>query len=184
MRLQYSLDKSEAYKQQEELLHRLHSPTKLHISTAITSILLSIVWPYFNYPAAEVNGEQSSTFSLVLASFIQVPIGALILYFLSFFFRRSLSKGVIKNTLNSQPSDVWGERSLTIENSEINLTNPITATQFPTSRVTDITETYSAYFLYHSKTLLLTLPRSVCTRQELDNALSSKEVTPPALPQS
>lgn len=179
MHLKYSVELAEAVSYQAEFIHQSLPAGKFYFGTALLSLAIASTYSYFNYPEAIVNGHPSSTGRLVTALLFQIPLLSSIIYFILFFMKRSFAQSVGAVLVKNQPAEHWGEREFTIADGKISIITPVKTTQFPVTQVTSVKETHTAYFLLNRKNTLATVPKKLCSRRELDLALSSS--TPPVV---
>ena len=173
MKLTYTVTVEQAVRSAKELMTRSPKWRIIRWSLPVVAVGLASGYSLLEPVHATINDQSSWAFSLVLTMIIQIPIVAIMIYALLFLLVCLLPINVMSKGLHKLPSECWGERTLTISESDVTLQNNLGTRSLKKSIIDDIVETKSAYHLLWGKTCLFCIPKTACTLDELKRALET-----------
>ena len=170
MNVKYYINKNQAIKLSTEFF--THSPIWKHkrLLLILPAILIACVFSALYPIKAYHNEEFNLQDSIISTVAIQVPVATLLFYALLRAFSKIPIKAFVKE-IKKQPDEMWGERTLEINDGEITFRRNLMTTSFKTSFVTDVIETPGGYHVLRDKKLLFSVPRSACSLEEIRDNL-------------
>lgn len=121
-------------------------------------------------PHLEVNGVSSIPVTVAVAVLVQIPLVTLLIFFVL----KMASDLPIRATVRavrSRPKESWGQRTLEIVDGQVIVRSESATHSIKAALVENVLETKSGYHLVHGQQVLLSVPKTVGSLEELRNAL-------------
>ncbi|MEM7014289.1 MAG: YcxB family protein, partial [Verrucomicrobiota bacterium] len=140
---------------------------KLWLFALIVSVIHSLISP----PSATVNGEDSLTIMIILMVFVQIPVVAILAYWIARLILGSWMRGKSVGRISNFPEDYWGERYLSVESGQVMHRGNLHESRFSVSLITRVVETRSSILLMMGGSPLFIVPRQAVNSEELYSLL-------------
>lgn len=170
MHADYIMTPEKAANLAAEYIRQAHGGRKRHLRWWIIAVSGGCAISFFCPPELQVNGISSTPLTVAIAVLIQIPLVALMIFFILKMVGEAPIHAVSRFA-KEQPKDFSGPRTLEVEDGRIVIRSKISMYAIESALVENVLETKSGYHLTHGNQVLLSIPRSVGSLADLKTAL-------------
>jgi len=181
MKKEYNLTMEQAVTLATEFLKNSPKRRRTHRLLIFAAPVLACAYALYRPPTASLGEQPAPMLALVLAVLVQIPLVALLLYLV---FRVALDLPIraAARMLQKQPKEFWGRRTVEVDNGEVSLRRDPMSQSFKVSYVDSVVETTNGIHLTHAGQVLISMPKTECSVEEMELALKETGSNQPSQP--